>query len=99
MIIYGTDTDNPLYAEICDFYYTIFLSSLSMGLSHKAAKARTYDAIELRYCIRRSRAEQIVYAMMKDGGRKSADRTVVMANNKELIAILEEVNDAYSKSK
>lgn len=99
MKIYGTDTDNPLYAEICDFYYTMFRSSLAMGLSHKAAKARAYDAIELRYCIRRSRAEQIVYAMMKGGGRRSTDRTVAMANNRELIAILEEVNDAYSKSK
>lgn len=98
MKIYGTDTSNPLYAEICDFYYTLLHTGIKAGLSHKEAKRRAFDAIELRYCIKRSRAEQIVYAMMKVR-RKAPERTVIIANNKELITILEEVNDAYIHSK
>ena len=99
MKIYGTDTTNPQYAEILDFYFTLLKSGVAKGLDSREARARAFDAIELRFCIKRSRAEQIVYAMLKSKARPNRPISERIANNKELIAILEEMNDAYAKSK
>lgn len=96
MYIYNTNTDNPIVEEIYDFYCVMYKKKLAEGMSRADASSYTLDAIELRYCIRRSRAIQIVYAMRKSG--KTLDekkRTSYFANNIELIGIINEINEEY----
>jgi len=48
--------------EIYHLYLIVHKRAMKRGLSSKEANDEAYSAIELRYCISRGRAENIIYA-------------------------------------
>lgn len=94
-----SDLRNPISYELTDFFDLVLRSLTKRGCLKREARARAYDAVELRYHITKSRARNIMYAVRNGGDSSRRMRPSFFLDNKDLIEILQAVNEEYTDRK
>lgn len=87
------DSRNQLYYEIYAFFNLVMNALLSVGYSEKDARDDAYDAVELRYSVKRDRARGIMIGVKKNLRVIPNMKTKMFSDNKRLMEILEVVNN------
>lgn len=90
--------DSGIYREIYDWFKIIEKHYLSSGKSKKESRWLAYDSIEQRFNVKYSRARVIVKSEEKKNAvLTSREKSSIYTNNKELIDLIQIVNEEYSK--
>ena len=77
--------------EITQWYFIVYKKAIKRGLTAKEAKEDAYAAIELRYCITRGTAENIIYKSIRNEG--AMYKTLFHMRLNQLRELLEEISD------
>ena len=77
-------------AEAAEMYYTILKSRRRSGASHDDAKNCAFDAVEMRYGLKRRTMLNILY---RNSARFKLDKGAFRADNDSLRKALEECNE------
>ncbi len=89
--------DNPIYYELFDFFHTVLDVWIEQGYSSKESRACAFDAVELRFGVKQDRARAIIYQIRDSNRNIQQMRPMFYHKNKELIEILQKVNNEYEK--
>lgn len=77
-------------AEAAELYYTILKARRRSGLAHDEAKNCAFDAVEMRYGLKKRTMLNILY---RNSARFKIDRGIFRADNDALRKALEECNE------
>ena len=89
--------DNPIYYELFDFFHAMLDVGVEQGYSSKEARAYAFDAVELRFDVKQDRARAIMYQIRDSNRNIQQMRPMFYHKNKELMEILQKVNNEYEK--
>jgi hypothetical protein len=81
--------DESRDAEAAELYFTILKARRRSGLPHDEAKACAFDAVEMRYGLKKRTMLNILY---RNSARFNIDRNVFRADNEYLKKSLEDCN-------
>jgi hypothetical protein len=73
-----------------ELYFSVLRSKKADGMTHREAKERAYDAVELRYNISAKRLQNII---SDNHDVLDCDRNLFLGENRRLMEILKEAND------
>lgn len=82
--------DESRDAEAAELYFTILKSRRREGCSHDDAKDCAFDAVELRYGLKKRTMLNILY---RNSARFKIDRGIFRTDNEVLLKTLEECNE------
>ncbi len=81
--------DESRDAEAAELYYTILKARRKSGIAHDEAKNLAFDAVEMRYGLKKRTMLNILY---RNSARFTIDKVAFRADNEVLLKALEDCN-------